>query len=91
MDKNGANNILTPTKTADRPLLEIRDVKKYFYSDGIRVGKKQCVKAVDGFSLDILKGENIGLVGESGCGKSTLGRTILNLHPATSGLSLIHI
>ena len=40
----------------DKPLLEIRDVKKYFYSDGIKVGKKQCVKAVDGFSLDILKG-----------------------------------
>lgn len=69
----------------DKPLLEIRDVKKYFYSDGIKVGKKQCVKAVDGFSLDILKGENVGLVGESGCGKSTLGRTILNLYPATSG------
>lgn len=85
MDKQETNNTLCTAETAGRPLLEIRDVKKYFYRDSLKVGKKQCIKAVDGFSLDIFEGENIGLVGESGCGKSTLGRTILNLYPATSG------
>lgn len=85
MEIKEANNILDPTRTATEPLLEIRDVKKYFYADGFKVGNRSCVKAVDGFSLDIFEGENVGLVGESGCGKSTLGRTILNLYPATSG------
>jgi oligopeptide transport system ATP-binding protein len=43
------------------------------------------VKAVDGISFDIFKGETLGLVGESGCGKSTAGRVILQLYPATGG------
>src|SRR5512137_1631845 len=43
------------------------------------------VKAVDGVSFDVLRGETLGLVGESGCGKSTTGRTILQLHRATAG------
>ena len=43
------------------------------------------LKAVDGVSFDIYKGETLGLVGESGCGKTTVGRTILKLYAPTSG------
>jgi peptide/nickel transport system ATP-binding protein len=61
-------------------LLEIKNLKQYF-----SIGKKQSVKAVDGLSFDIYKGETFGLVGESGCGKSTTGRTISRLYHATDG------
>jgi len=69
------------------PLLEVEDLHKHF-----PVGRKglfgrpaQWLKAVDGLSLDVGRGETVGLVGESGCGKSTAARTIVGLHPATSG------
>ena len=65
-------------------LLEIKDLKKHF-SVKKSGGKKQTVKAVDGVSVDIFRGETLGLVGESGCGKTTLGRTIIRLHEPTSG------
>ena len=61
-------------------LIEIKDLKKHF-----NVGKQQILKAVDGVSLCIYKGEILGLVGESGCGKTTLGRTLTVLYPKTSG------
>ncbi|TMN22078.1 ABC transporter ATP-binding protein [Lentibacillus cibarius] len=61
-------------------LLEIKDLKKHFPMD-----KKTVLKAVDGISFDIYKGETFGLVGESGCGKSTAGRTILRLYEASNG------
>ena len=67
----------------ENTLVQIRDVKKYFpINEGLRRG---VLKAVDGISLDIYKGESLGLVGESGCGKSTLGRIILKLIEKTSG------
>ena len=62
------------------PLIEVRDLKRYF-----NVGGNKVLKAVDGISLDIYRGETLGLVGESGCGKSTLGRTLMHLYEATSG------
>ena len=48
------------------------------------------VKAVDGVSFDIYKGETLGLVGESGCGKSTTGRSIIRLYDATDGQVLFN-
>lgn len=65
-------------------LLEVKNLKKHFKVKG-GFGKKQVVKAVDGVSVDIYKGETLGLVGESGCGKTTLGRTVLRLYEPTSG------
>lgn len=61
-------------------LLEITDLKQYF-----KIGKGAVVKAVNGISFDIYKGETFGLVGESGSGKSTTGRTIIRLYDATDG------
>lgn len=67
-------------------LLEVRELKKHYTSkSGLLSRKKPVVKAVDGISLNIRKGEILGLVGESGCGKSTLGRSILRLIEPTSG------
>ena len=74
-----SKNETKTTFSTDAPLLQLQDVKKYFYKNAAGKGKKQCIKAVDGISLDVREGETVGLVGESGCGKSTLGRAILNL------------
>ncbi|SDM98416.1 peptide/nickel transport system ATP-binding protein [Fictibacillus solisalsi] len=67
-------------------LYSVKGVKKYYpVKGGILRRVKNHVKAVDGISVDILKGETLGVVGESGCGKSTLGRTILGLEQLTEG------
>lgn len=68
-----------------KPILEILNLeKKYFSNVGI-FSKAEVVKAVDDVSFSVFEGETLGLVGESGCGKSTLGKTILQLEKATSG------
>ncbi len=72
------------------PILEIRDIKKYFPVKKVRNGEDIVVKAVDQIDLTVEAGEIVGLVGESGCGKSTLGKTILKLHDITGGQILFH-
>jgi oligopeptide transport system ATP-binding protein len=67
-------------------LLEVRDLVKHFeVGGGLLGGRPALVKAVDGVSFTVRRGETLGLVGESGCGKTTTGRCILQLERATSG------
>lgn len=65
--------------SSNEKLIVLDDVCKHFKVSG------GMLKAVDHISLDIYKGETLGLVGESGCGKSTLGRVAMGIYPATSG------
>jgi oligopeptide transport system ATP-binding protein len=67
-------------------LLHVEDLKMYFpIYRGIIQRQVGAVRAVDGISFDVRRGETLGLVGESGCGKSTTGRTILQLYKPTGG------
>ena len=72
------------SENKNQPLLEVKDLKQHF---NINMGllKSKPLKAVDGVSFTINKGETLGLVGESGCGKTTVGRTILHLYKPTAG------
>ncbi|HLM02057.1 MAG TPA: dipeptide ABC transporter ATP-binding protein [Pyrinomonadaceae bacterium] len=73
MNENGEN------------LISIQDLKVHYRTGGGLFKQTKHVKAVDGVSLDIKKGETLGLVGESGCGKSTLGKALLRLTEPTGG------
>ena len=66
-------------------LLRVKDLKIYYPVAGSGFGKKEFVKAVDGVTFEVKKGEVFGIVGESGCGKSTLGRGVCKLENLTSG------
>ncbi len=71
---------MTQERTNGQPLLQVKDLKKHF-----QIGRGTALKAVDGISLEINKGETFGLVGESGCGKSTVGRTLVRLYEPSGG------
>jgi peptide/nickel transport system ATP-binding protein len=78
------------TPTAAETLLEVRDLETRFsvrgsFVDRLRGREAGSVRAVDGVSFDLRRGEVLGLVGESGSGKTTLGRTLLGLAPASGG------
>ena len=85
-----SNEQIQPQQKADKSnnpvLLQVNDLKTHFpIKSGLLGRTKDHVKAVDGVSFTVNKGETLGLVGESGCGKTTLGRTLLRLQAATSG------
>ena len=70
----------------ERAILEVRNLTKYFPVQQGFLGRPGAwLKAVDGVSLSLAKGETLGLVGESGCGKSTLGRCLIGLYQPTAG------
>ncbi len=75
-----------PEASGDRPLIKVRDIVKHFPIRGGVFNTVQAhVHAVNGVSLDVQRGEVLGVVGESGCGKSTLGKLIIRLIEPTSG------
>jgi len=80
-----------PTASIDAPLVELVDVARYFDVSPPWLNRllerktRVLLKAVDGVSLAIARGETVGLVGESGCGKSTVARLIVGLYRPTSG------
>jgi oligopeptide/dipeptide ABC transporter ATP-binding protein len=76
-----------PGGAAAPPLVEVRDLVKHFpITKGILLQRKVgAVRAVDGLSFDVRRGETLGIVGETGCGKSTTARLIMRLLDATSG------
>jgi len=77
---------MTETLTSNEYLLEVKGLKKYFDVQKGMFGRKVAtVKAVDGVSFAIPRGQTLGLVGESGCGKTTTGRLILRAMDPTAG------
>lgn len=85
MNKN--NDVKTRPAEERDVLFSLTNLKQYFPVKG---NKKAFVKANDGITLKIYKGETFGLVGESGCGKSTLGRVILRLYDQTDGRTMYY-
>ncbi|MFL7893963.1 MAG: ABC transporter ATP-binding protein [Anaerolineales bacterium] len=73
--------------SSDQVLVKVEQLKKHFpITQGIIIQKQvSAVKAVDGITFEIYRGETLGMVGESGCGKTTAGRTLLQLYRPTAG------
>ena len=72
-------------ETNDNNLISLQELQVYYRIGGGIFSEAKTVKALDGVTLDIRRGETLGLVGESGCGKSTLGKAILRLTEPTGG------
>ena len=70
---------------SNSPILEIKNLDKYYIQNKVWFKKKKAFKALNGINLELYKGETLGLVGESGCGKSTLVKTIVQIEKASSG------
>jgi ABC-type glutathione transport system ATPase component len=87
-----ADEPAAPDMTKDAPILEVRGLVKHFPVGGgfATTRRGGVIRAVDGVSFDLRRGETLGLVGESGCGKSTVARTLLRLEEATAGQALFH-
>ncbi len=66
-------------------LLRVQHLRKYFYREKLFSSDREPIRAVDGITFSIRRGETLGLVGESGCGKTTAGKAILRLIEPTSG------
>ncbi|MDQ3406961.1 MAG: ABC transporter ATP-binding protein [Chloroflexota bacterium] len=85
--RRGASGAETAPDAQGEVLVKVTDLVKHFPIRGGLLGirRRGAVRAVDGVSFDVRRGETLGLVGESGCGKTTLGKVILRLLPPTSG------
>ena len=80
----------TPADLADGVVVSVRDLQVHFpIIRGLGPSRKRAIRAVDGVSLDVVRGRTLGVVGESGCGKTTLGRSLVALVRPTGGT--IHI
>lgn len=80
---------ITPDQSADDPILEVENLEKHYVKSSGLIGSlfsdEERVRAVDGVSLSIDRGEIFSIVGESGCGKTTLGKTLLRVIEPTAG------
>src|SRR5689334_24465630 len=75
-----------PGQRPGETLMEVRDLVKHFpIRKGLLQRQVGAVRAVDGVSFDVMRGETLGIVGESGCGKSTTARLLIRLLDVTSG------
>ena len=72
-------------RVSDQPVLEVENLTRHFSIGGGWLGKRKTIKAVDGVTFDVKRGEVFGIVGESGCGKSSASKVILNIHPPQAG------
>jgi peptide/nickel transport system ATP-binding protein len=90
MMRSATENIIEHAANGAAPLLAVRDLVKHFpIKGGLLNRQRAIVRAVDGISFDLAKGETLGIVGESGCGKSTSARVLMHLLKPDAGTVLL--